>query len=157
MIAMFMPFAPACRSCAGGKRSFWFAFRQSVTQLQRTMKCIAHRIEAVAICAYCGRALCAGCAKPSGARRMVCSDECAATLTRDDHAMRLILQKSLQSARASAFYSYLCGGLSAAGAVGAAFYLPVPFLIWFTAGCSAVFTASGIWYGRIAKKQTGEE
>jgi len=67
--------------------------------------------------------------------------------------MQLILQKSEQSARASAFYSYLCGGLSAAAAIGAGFYLPVPFLVWFTAGCSAVFIASGVWYGRIAKKQ----
>ena len=84
---------------------------------------------------------------------MVCSDDCAAALTRDDKAMQLILQKSLQSARASAFYSYLCGGLSAAAAIGAKFYLPSPFLIWFTAGCSVVFIASGLWYGRIAKKQ----
>lgn len=117
------------------------------------MKCAAHNSEAVAVCAYCGRALCADCAKPSATQRMVCSDHCAAALTRTDQALELILQKSLQSARASAFYSYLCGGLSAAGAVGAYFYLPVPFLIWFTAGCSVVFIASGIWYGRIAKKQ----
>ena len=81
---------------------------------------------------------------------MVCSETCDAALTRGDKAMDLILQKSLQSARASAFYSYLCGGLSAAGAVGAYFYLPVPFLMWFTAGCSVVFIASGIWYSRIA-------
>jgi predicted nucleic acid-binding Zn ribbon protein len=117
------------------------------------MKCQIHQAEAVAVCAYCGRALCADCAKPSGTQRMVCSDNCAAALTRNDRALQLILQKSLQSARASAFYSYLCGGLSAAAAVGAWFYLPVPFLIWFTAGCSLVFIASGIWYGRIAKKQ----
>ena len=83
---------------------------------------------------------------------MVCSETCGAALTRGDQAMDLILQKSLQSARASAFYSYLCGGLSAAGAVGAYFYLPVPFLMWFTAGCSVVFIASGVWYSRIASK-----
>src|SRR5450432_1984101 len=117
------------------------------------MKCLTHNSEAVAICAYCGRALCADCAKPNATQRMVCSDNCAAALTRDDKAMQLILQKSLQSARASAFYSFLCGGLSAAAAIGAKFYLPSPFLIWFTAGCSVVFIASGIWYGRIAKKQ----
>ncbi len=86
---------------------------------------------------------------------MVCSEKCDAALTRNDRALELILQKSLQSARASAFYSYLCGGLSAAGAVGAYFYLPVPFLVWFTAGCSVVFIASGIWYGRIARKNSG--
>jgi hypothetical protein len=84
---------------------------------------------------------------------MVCSDNCAAALANADRAMQLILQKSEQSARASAFYSYLCGGLSAAAAIGAGVYLPVPFLIWFTAGCSAVFLASGVWFGRIAKKQ----
>lgn len=117
------------------------------------MKCLVHNSEAVGICAYCGRALCSDCAKPSASNRMVCSDNCAATLASADKAMQLILQKSEQSARASAFYSYLCGGLSAAAAIGAGFYLPVPFLIWFTAGCSVVFIASGFWYGRIAKKQ----
>jgi hypothetical protein len=84
---------------------------------------------------------------------MVCSEECAASLLRADKAMESILQKSLQSARASAFYSFLCGGLSAAGAIGAHFYLPSPFLIWFTAGCSVVFLASGVWYALIARKQ----
>jgi hypothetical protein len=116
------------------------------------MKCSAHQAEAVGVCVYCGRALCADCAKTSTDQRLVCSNNCAAALTRADAAMELILQKSLQSARASAFYSYLCGGLSAAGAVGAWFYLPVPFLVWFTAGCSFVFIASGFWYGRIAKQ-----
>ena len=117
------------------------------------MKCAAHQAEAIAVCAYCGRACCAGCAKTSATQRLVCSDHCAGALARNDQALEMILQKSLQSARASAFYSYLCGGLSAAGAVGAWFFLPVPFLVWFTAGCSLVFLASGFWYGRIAKKQ----
>ena len=117
------------------------------------MKCAAHHSEAVAVCAYCGRALCADCAKSSTTQRMICSDACAAALAADEKAMQLILQKSLQSAQASAFYCYLCAGLSAAGAIGAEIYLPVPFLVWFTAGCSVIFIASGIWYGRIARKQ----
>jgi predicted nucleic acid-binding Zn ribbon protein len=117
------------------------------------MKCLTHHVEAIAICAYCGRALCADCAKPGATQRMTCSDSCATALARNDKALQLILQKSLQSARASAFYSYLCGGLSLAAAIGAHFYLPSPFLIWFTAGCGGVFIASGIWYGRIANKQ----
>jgi hypothetical protein len=83
---------------------------------------------------------------------MVCSDVCDAALTRADQAMEQVLQKSLQNTRASAFYSYLCGGLSAAGAIAAHFYLPVPFLVWFTAGCSVVFIASGIWYSRISRR-----
>ena len=115
------------------------------------MKCAVHQAEAVAVCAHCGRALCAACAKPGATQRMACSDLCAAALVRNDRALQQILMKSLQSARASEFYSYLCGGLSAAGAVGAWFYLPVPFLVWFCAGCSAVFIAAGIWYGRVAR------
>ena len=133
--------------------TFQFAIRPSVTELCGTMKCAAHQAEAVAVCAYCGRALCAACAQLSATRRMVCSSHCAGALTRNDQALEILLQKSRQSARASAVYAYLCGGLSAAGAVGAHFFLPVPFLIYFTAGCSLVFFASGIWYGRIAEKR----
>jgi hypothetical protein len=29
----------------------------------------------------------------------------------------------------------------------------VPFLIWFTAGCSVVFILSGVWYSVIARRQ----
>src|SRR5581483_5623866 len=115
------------------------------------MKCLTHNAEAIGICAYCGRAVCHECSKPSSPR-LVCSDNCAASLARDDKAMQMILQKSVQSARASAFYSFLCSGLSAAGAIGAHFYLPSPFLIWFTAGCAVVFITSGIWYSFVAKK-----
>jgi hypothetical protein len=120
------------------------------------MKCAAHQAEAVAVCAYCGRAMCSACSPSPATPRMVCSENCATSLARADQAMELILQKSLQNTRASAFYSYLCGGLSAAAAVGAWFYMPVPFLIWFTAGCSLVFIASGLWYTRIARKRTDE-
>lgn len=121
------------------------------------MKCAVHQNEAVGVCAYCGRGLCASCVKPAVTNRLVCSENCSAALTQADRALAMILQKSFQSARASAFYSYLCGGLSAAGAVGAYYYLPVPFLVWFTAGCSLVFLASGCWYSRIAKKQAIED
>ncbi|HEV2331234.1 MAG TPA: hypothetical protein VGY56_20830 [Verrucomicrobiae bacterium] len=66
--------------------------------------------------------------------------------------MDLILRKSRQTATASAMYSFLCGILSAGGAVGAWRYLPEPFLIWFCAGCSAVFIVSGVWFAVIARK-----
>jgi predicted nucleic acid-binding Zn ribbon protein len=120
------------------------------------VKCARHNAEAVAICTYCGKALCPDCAKSFNAPRMVCSNECAAALSRNDQTMQLLLQKSLQSAKASAFYCYLCGGLSLAAAVGAYFYLPSPFLIFFTAGCGIVFIISGIWYGRMAGKQNSD-
>lgn len=118
------------------------------------MKCRTHQSEATGICVYCGRAMCAECGKFPVGQRFVCSEPCAAALARAEAAAELLLRRSLQTARASAFYSYLCGGLSAAGAVGAWFYLQVPFLIWFTAGCSFVFLLSGIRYSQIARKQS---
>lgn len=84
---------------------------------------------------------------------MVCSNDCAAALARADQALQMILQRSAQSARASAFYCYVSGGLSAAAAVVAWFMLPSPFLILFTGGCAVVLIASGIWHGRVAKKR----
>jgi hypothetical protein len=116
------------------------------------MKCINHlATDAVAICPYCGRALCADCIQTPSAPRLACSSACATALDHEANAVQLLLAKSVQSARASSFYSYLCGGLSAAAAVAAWFMLPSPFLIDFTAGCALVFFAAGFWHGRGAK------
>jgi predicted nucleic acid-binding Zn ribbon protein len=117
------------------------------------MKCATHHAEAIAVCAYCGRALCPECSKSPPGQRMVCSSDCGTALSRTEKAIQLILQKSEQSARASAFYCYLCGMLSAGAAVAAYFLLPSPFLILFTAGCAVALLVSGFWYGRVAKQQ----
>jgi len=117
------------------------------------MKCSKHDAGAVAVCAYCGRALCHHCIQSPTAPRMVCSNDCAAALARADQAMQMILQRSAQSARASAFYCYVTAGLSAVAAVVAWFILPSPFLILFTGGCAVILIASGIWHGRVAKKE----
>ncbi|HTR43328.1 MAG TPA: hypothetical protein VMH87_17080 [Pseudomonadales bacterium] len=116
------------------------------------MKCTPHNAEAVAVCVWCGKALCPACAKPTASQRMVCSDNCAAALDRQSKAMDTALKSSAQSTRANAFYFFLCGALTAAGGVAAKFYLPSPFLIWFCFGAAAVFTASGLWYLSIARK-----
>jgi len=120
------------------------------------VKCTKDSAEAVAVCAYCGRALCNDCIQSPTAPRTVCSNDCAAALTRADQAMQMILQRSAQSAQASAFYRYVSGGLSAAAAVVAWFVLPSPFLILFTGACAVVLIASGIWYGRGAKRQNSD-
>jgi hypothetical protein len=83
---------------------------------------------------------------------MVCSGGCAEALSRNEQAMQTILRQGAQSARASAFYCYLCGGLSAAAGVASWFMLPSPFLMLFTGGCALVLTASGVWYSRVALK-----
>ena len=120
------------------------------------MKCAKHHADAVAVCAYCGRALCGDCVSSPTAARMVCSNDCATALARNEQAIQLILQKSLQSLRASAFYYFLCGGLSAAAAIVAWFMLPSTFLILFTSGCAVTLIASGVWYVWAAKKQNVE-
>lgn len=116
------------------------------------MKCFNHpTIDAVAICPYCGRALCPVCIQTPTAMRLACSSACETALLCEANVAQLLLAKSVQSARASSFYSYLCGGLSAAAAVAAWFILPSPFLIYFTAACALVFFAAGFWHGLGAK------
>lgn len=118
------------------------------------MKCLKHiGTDAVAVCAYCGRAVCLECIKVPTAPRVVCSDSCARGLARGEQLLEAILNQSLRGARASAFYCYLCAGLSAGAAVVAWFMLPSMFLILFTGGCAVVLLFSGIWYGRAAGKQ----
>jgi len=119
------------------------------------MKCFKHGAnDAVAVCAYCGRGLCPNCLQAPIGPRMVCSSACSDALLRSDTALESILQQSVRSARASAFYCYVCGGLSGAASLVAWFMLPSPFLILFTAGCAVTLILSGIWYGRAAKKHT---
>jgi hypothetical protein len=71
---------------------------------------------------------------------------------RSERSLEMILQKNLQNTRATAFYCYLCGALSAGAAVGAHYMLPSPFLIWFTGGCAVALIASGLWYTKISRK-----
>jgi hypothetical protein len=117
------------------------------------MKCFKHKTDAVAVCAHCGRALCEACVTTPNAPRITCSTDCAGALAQNDRALQSILQKSVQSLKASAFYCYLCGGLSAATAVLACFMLPSPFLIFFTGACGVVLIAAGVWYTVISRKQ----
>ena len=119
------------------------------------MKCFRHNAsEAVAICACCGRALCVECTASESVGRITCSSDCATALAANTKAIQLLLDKSAQSAQASAFYCYLTGGLSAGAAVAAWFMLPSPFLIYFTAACALALFAAGFWHGRVARKQT---
>jgi hypothetical protein len=120
------------------------------------MKCANHHAEANAVCAYCGRALCAECGRASPGQRTACSATCAAALTKADAAVELILQKSAQSARASALNCYLGGGIFVATGVLAAFIAPMPFLIIFPPALGIVLIISGIAYSRAAKRQTPE-
>ena len=138
------------------------------------MKCSTHQAEAVAVCAYCGRAVCLKCGQSASAAtstaagpssslpgRVVCSDACgaalnqaAAQLTQLSMVAHQLLRQSLRNTRASAFYCYLGCGLSGSAAIVAWFILPSDFLIYFTSACAVVLLVSGIWYGRAARKES---
>jgi hypothetical protein len=117
------------------------------------MKCFNHNAaDAVAVCTGCGKGLCRDCVPSPAPARISCSPGCAASLKRNEDALQLLVRKSFQNARASAFYCYLSSGLSAAAAVAAWFMLPSPFLIYFTGACAVVLFAAGLWYARGAKE-----
>jgi hypothetical protein len=120
------------------------------------LKCFQHDTEAVGVCPWCGRALCAACAPVEGAakQRLACSDQCAKALARHEFALDLLLQKSRQSARANSVYCYLCGAILAGATVAAWYELPSPLLMWFTGSCAVALFISGAWFGRGAKKTT---
>ena len=118
------------------------------------MNCFKHQAEAVAICPWCGRAMCASCASSaaSAGRRLACSEECAKALAQSESALELLLQKSRQSARANSVYYYLCGGLSAGAAVASWYWVGIPFLMWFLGASAVALVISGFWFGRAGGK-----
>jgi hypothetical protein len=126
----------------------------SVNILDFGMKCFKHDTDAVAVCPYCGRALCKDCATAdsTAAPRLACSAECATALVRNERFLEMLIQKSRQSARANSVYCYLCGTLSAGGTFAAWFWLPSPLVMGLTGGSAVVLIISGFWFGRGAKK-----
>ena len=117
------------------------------------MKCHQHSsTDAIAICIHCGRAVCSACAALSDSGRQVCSAACAAATRREEAVLQSLLDKSLQSARATTCYYFLAGGLSAAGAVAAWFMLPAPFLIYFLAGTAVILLSVGFGHSRAARR-----
>ncbi|MGO8699705.1 MAG: hypothetical protein ACLQVY_18550 [Limisphaerales bacterium] len=116
------------------------------------MRCLRHDLEAVGVCAWCGRALCRQCADVAAASRLSCAEGCASALARQERAAELLMEKSVQTARANSVNYYLCGILSAGATVAAWFWLPSPLLMWFTGASAAALIFSGAWLGRVARK-----
>ena len=116
------------------------------------MKCSRHDLEAVGVCAWCGRALCKQCTTAPAATRLTCEEACATALARHDRALEILLEKSLQSARANSVYYLLCGTLCAGATIAAYYTMPVPFLMWFLGTTAVALIISGVWFGRVARK-----
>src|ERR1035437_9832901 len=75
------------------------------------MKCTTHNSDATAICVHCGIALCQSCATKSPSGRSVCSALCAEATTKEELALRLILEKATKGYAVSAFFCFLLAGL----------------------------------------------
>ena len=116
------------------------------------MKCSRHDLEAIGVCAYCGRALCKQCVPEADTARLTCAEACAPALARHDRALEILLEKSLQSARANSVYYYLCGVLCVGATIAAYYCLPVPFLMWFLGTTAVALIISGAWFGRVGRK-----
>src|SRR6476620_2449806 len=99
------------------------------------MICAQHKIQAVGVCAWCGRGVCADCSSVTATPRIVCSEVCQTALRKHERAIESILRKSVQSLRASAFYCFLCGVISLAAGIVAYYTLPSNFLIGFCGAC----------------------
>ncbi len=116
------------------------------------MKCHRHEtVEAIGVCAQCGRALCRECAPPPPAP-LACSAGCAEKFSAERTAIRQLLARSEQNARASAAYYFLSATLSGGAAVAAWFWLPSPFLIAFAGGGALVLLVAALWHTRAARK-----
>src|SRR5438477_3210023 len=91
------------------------------------MTCATHNQEAMAICPYCGRALCGSCERIPSAGRTACSVSCADALSQGERAVRLTLAKHVQGARVAAYFLYALSVVLIAVAIAG--YLKEPKLI----------------------------
>lgn len=136
----------------------WRGVPRPLDQKKFLMKCREHNsVEVIGVCLNCGRAVCSACAaSPASALSpapspLVCSRACAEDLTRRNGALELLVERSVQSARASAVYYFLSAGVSGGAAVAAWFWLPSPILICFAGGSAVALASAGVWHGRGAK------
>jgi len=117
------------------------------------MRCATHDQDAIAVCSYCGRALCPACEPASSSRRMACSRACADALADSTRAIELTLGKSVQTAKATAFGSYALGVLCIAFAIYGHHVYPQmrvgnPLLAAF----GVISLVWGFWFQRVGRK-----
>jgi hypothetical protein len=121
------------------------------------MKCTAHNEEANGICAYCGRALCSHCSRSPAQLRNACSDACATALGRADRAVELIIQKTVQGAKAGALSCYISGVLFVLTGIAAAIFMSRDtFLIVFPAALGIGLIISGVAFSKVARQHAAE-
>ncbi len=117
------------------------------------MKCATHNQDAIAVCAYCGRAVCASCNPIPSSPRVACSDACAAALSKTDRAITQILAKNVQGARVAAWLCDISGIIFLAVAIyGYIIYPHMRITHPMTAALGIVLIVCGVSFHRIAKR-----
>jgi len=80
------------------------------------MRCSRHDFDAIAVCAYCGGALCSSCDRTDSRRRHICSDSCASFLVEADSVIRMTVERNESGMRAcAAFLNIFAVGFSLLG------------------------------------------
>jgi sulfite exporter TauE/SafE len=119
------------------------------------MRCETHNQEATAICAYCGRGLCASCTRAASSPRIACSDACAQALARTEVAISTILKKHVQGGRA---VGYLCDAVGiifvATGIYGFRIAPQARVANFLAVVLGIALMIFGVWFHRMARKKT---
>jgi hypothetical protein len=119
------------------------------------MKCATHNADATALCVNCGAALCPACGTKSVSGRFVCSISCAEATTREELAHGLILDKATKGAKASAFFTFLLGGMFIVFAFLAMITGEWPLVLFL--GVSGIgFIIGGFVYRRVGTTNTSQ-
>jgi hypothetical protein len=119
------------------------------------MKCRIHSQEAIGICPYCGRAVCASCDRVPSSGRTACSPACAEALVQGEYAAQLTLRKHVQGARVAAYFLCVSGIAFVAFAIIG--YLKEPRLFMphlLAAVFGVILTIAGVAYHRVAGSRT---
>ncbi|HUT93085.1 MAG TPA: hypothetical protein VMY37_26710 [Thermoguttaceae bacterium] len=93
------------------------------------MKCYHHReTEAVAVCTYCGKAVCSECENESDSHRITCCAPCAEAGKRDDVFRNAVREHFAATGRSYRVLSIVLSLVGALIAVGGIALVPVVFL-----------------------------
>jgi hypothetical protein len=103
------------------------------------MKCYQHRqTEAVAVCTYCGKAVCSECENESDSHRITCCAACAEASKRDDVFRNAVREHFAATGRSYGVLSIILSLVGVVIAVAGIAFVPVQFFYvdhWDPVGC----------------------
>lgn len=117
------------------------------------MKCFAHlNVDAVAVCSYCGQAVCPACVAKTPSGRVICSSACSREIQRLDQITSRAGYRSATSLRTTGTFS-LAAGLVFGSTGFFELYNGIARLGCFLLPLALVFIIVGVAYLRIAGKK----